>query len=174
MKKIITPRFLFAAAALLSLCLAGRATDDQAAASSRVVVNFQNPENFTDVKDSQAGTDKGRDFYLKEIRQLVEEEAPRLLPEGQKLTLTFTDIDLAGDYLPSMPSGNDIRVIKDIYIPRMKLNYTITDEAGAGVKEGAETISDMNFMMNPGILNRGEPLFYDKALLRDWLRRTLR
>ena len=59
-------------------------------------------------------------------------------------------------------------------ITRMKLAYTVTDASGAVVKEGKENLSDMNFMMNPGILNRGEPLFYDKAMLRDWLRRTLR
>jgi hypothetical protein len=172
--KTITPRSLLVAAALLSLGLGARAADNPAAASSRAIVNFENPEKFTDVKDSQTGSDKGRDYYLKEIRLLVEEEAAKLLPEGKKLTITFTDIDLAGDYLPSMPSGQDIRVIKDIYFPRMKFTYTITDASGAVVKEGTENLSDMNFMMNPGILNRGEPLFYDKAMLRDWLRRTLR
>ena len=173
MKKTITPRFLLVAAALLSLGLGARAADTQTDASSRAVVAFENPEKFTDVKDSQTGSDKGRDYYLKEIRLLVEEEAAGL-PEGQKLTITFTDIDLAGDYLPSMPSGEDVRVIKDIYYPRMKFTYTITDASGAVVKEGTENLSDMNFMMNPGILNRGEPLFHDKAMLRDWLRRTLR
>jgi len=173
MKKTITPRLLLAAAALLSLCLPASAKEANEASTSRVTVTFENPEKFTDVKDSQIGTDKGRDFYLKEIRQLVEEEAGRLLPAGQKLTITFTDIDLAGDYLPSMPSGNDIRVIKDIYIPRMKFTYTITDAVGAVVKEGTENLSDMNFMMNPSIVNRSDPLFYDKAMLRDWLRRAM-
>jgi hypothetical protein len=173
MKKTITPCLLLAAAALLSLCLPASAKDDKDASASRVTVTFENPEKFTDVKDSQAGTDKGRDFYLKELRQLVEEEAARLLPAGQKLTIVFTDIDLAGDYLPSMPADQNIRVMKDIYFPRMKFTYKITDAVGAVVKEGTENISDTNYLQNIAIVGRGEELFYDKALLRDWLRRAL-
>ena len=165
---------MLAAAALLSLCLVARANDNTPAPSARAVVTFENPERFTDVKDSQTGTEKGRDHYLKEIRTLVEEEASHLLPEGRKLTLTFTDIDLAGDYLPSMPLGRDVRVMKDIYMPRMKFTFTITDAAGAVVKEGSERLTDMNYLQTAGIVNRGEPLFYDKAMLRDWLRRSLR
>ena len=165
---------MLAAAALLSLCFVARANDTAVTPSVRVVVTFENPEKFTDVKDSQTGTEKGRDHYLKEIRTLVEEEASHLLPEGRKLTLTFTDIDLAGDYLPSMPLGRDVRVMKDIYMPRMKFTFTITDAAGAVVKEGSERLTDMNYLQTAGIVNRGEPLFYDKAMLRDWLRKTLR
>lgn len=165
---------MLAAAALLSLCFVARANDNPTASAARAVVTFENPEKFTDVKDSQTGTDKGRDHYLKEIRVLIEEEASHLLPAGRTLTLTFTDIDLAGDYLPSMPSGRDVRVMKDIYMPRMKFTFKITDAAGAVVKEGSENLTDMNYLQTAGIVNRGEPLFYDKAMLRDWLRRALR
>lgn len=166
----LLPCCLFAAASLLAVGTPARVI---AADEARVTVEFQNPEKFTDIKDSITGTDKGRDHYLKLIREVVETEANSLLRPGQKLAVTFTDIDLAGDYLPSMPSNRDIRVIKDIYIPRMKLSYVVTDAAGAVVKEGKETISDLNFMQTMG-LNRSDELFYDKAMLRDWLRRTLR
>jgi hypothetical protein len=166
----LSPRFLLAVAALLALGLPARAL---AGDEARATVTFENPEKFTDVKDSITGTDKGRDHYLKIIRTLVEEEAARLLPAGQKLTMTFTDIDLAGDYLPSMASGHDIRVMKDVYSPRMKFTFQIADAAGAVVKEGAERLSDMNYMQTPG-LNRSDELFYDKAMLRDWLRKSLK
>ena len=171
MNKTLTPRLLFAAAALFALGQTARAQD---AASSNATVTFENPEKFTDVKDSISGTDKGRDYYLKLIRTLVEEQAKALLPAGQKLAITFTDIDLAGDYLPSMAANKDIRVMKDIYMPRMKFTYAITDETGAVVKEGTENISDMNYMQNLGLVGRNEPLFYDLSLLRDWLRKTLK
>jgi hypothetical protein len=167
----IPARAFFVAASLLAL---GQPLRSLAADEPRATVTFENPEKFTDVKDSTTGTDKGRDYYLGEFRKLIEEEAGRWLPAGQKLTMTFTDIDLAGDYLPSMPSNRDIRVMKDIYIPRMKFSYSITDASGAVLKEGKETISDMNYLNNINIVNRGEELFYDKTLLRDWLRKTLR
>ncbi len=171
MTKKITLRVLLAATALFTLGQTVRAAD---AEPSRVSVTFENPEKFTDIKDSQFGTDKGRDHYLKLLRTVAEEEGNRLLPAGQKLALTFHDIDLAGDYLPSMPANRDIRVMKDIFAPRMKLSFTITDAAGAVVKEGAETVSDMNYLNSISIVGRSEELYYDRTLLRDWLRRTLK
>ena len=56
----------------------------------------------------------------------------------------------------------------------MKFTYTITDASGAVVKEGTESLSDMNFMQTANIVNRSDELFHDKAMLRDWLRRSLR
>ncbi|HQF39617.1 MAG TPA: DUF3016 domain-containing protein [Opitutaceae bacterium] len=167
----ITLRFLFAAATLFVFGQTARAQD---AAPSKATVTFENPERFTDVKDSISGTDKGRDHYLKLIRMAVEEQAKALLPAGQKLAITFTDIDLAGDYLPSMAANQDIRVMKDIYMPRMKFTYAITDEAGAVVKEGTENLSDVNYLQNIGIVGRNDPLYHDLTMLRDWLRKTLK
>lgn len=166
-----TLRLLVAAAALFALGQTARAEDS---AQNRVSVTFENSEKFTDIKDSQSGTDKGREHYLKLLRTVAEEEGNRFLPAGQKLALTFHDIDLAGDYLPSMPANRDIRVMKDIFAPRMKLSFTITDAAGAVVKEGSDTVSDMNYLNNISIVGRSEELFYDRTMLRDWLRRTLK
>ena len=56
----------------------------------------------------------------------------------------------------------------------MKFTYSITDAAGAVVKEGKENLSDMNYLNTPAIVGRGDELFYDKALLREGLRKTLR
>ncbi|MFT3830633.1 MAG: DUF3016 domain-containing protein [Opitutaceae bacterium] len=171
MKITLPIRALFAAASLVAL---GQPLRSLAADEARATVTFENPEKFTDVKDSQSGTDKGRDHYLNELRKVVVEEAGRWLPAGQKLSMNFTDIDLAGDYLPSMAANRDIRVMKDIYIPRMKFSYKITDAAGAVVKDGQESISDMNYLNVTRLVGRGEELFYDKEMLRDWLRKTLR
>lgn len=161
---------LIAATVLSSFGLAQTTTETQPA---RATVVFDHPENYTDIKDTTTGTEKGRDHYLALLRKVVEEEADRLLPAGQSLTMTFTDIDLAGDYLPSMPTGADVRVIKDIYIPRMKFSYAVADETGAVVKEGRENLSDTGFMLAYHI-DRNDELVYDKAMLRDWLRKTLR
>jgi hypothetical protein len=168
--KTTIPRFLIAAAALFAL---GQPVRSFAADEARVSVKFVNPEKFTDIKDSITGTEKGRDFYLKELRVLIEKQAVHELATGQKLAVTFTDIDLAGDYLPSMASGRDLRVMKDIYPPRLKFTFVITDAAGAVVKEGKESLTDINYLQTPGG-DRGDTLFYEKALLRTWLSQALK
>ena len=82
--------------------------------------------------------------------------------------MTFTDIDLAGDITPGQLS--DIRVIKEIYRPRMTLAFKLEDASGAVLKEGNRTLIDLNYQQSLPATNQSEPLRYDKALLTDWVR----
>ncbi|MBE7539597.1 MAG: DUF3016 domain-containing protein [Opitutaceae bacterium] len=162
---------------LLILSLAGTAAvyaADNKIPTTRVEVNFTDPENFTDVKDSSFGTEKGRDAILSEIREYITRRADKLLPAGQKLTITFSDIDLAGEYEPWRgPRADDIRIVKDIYPPRFKFSYKVTNAAGAVVKQGEENITDLAFMMRLTI-DRQDPLRYEKDILNDWMGAKLR
>ena len=69
-------------------------------AAGQVEVIFDKPENFRDIKDSSLDTERGREANLAQFRQYLEQRAPRLLAAGQKLSITITDIDMAGEYEP--------------------------------------------------------------------------
>ncbi|PTY08778.1 DUF3016 domain-containing protein [Opitutaceae bacterium EW11] len=163
---------------LAVLALAGglRAADSDTSKADRVDVQFQNPEKFTDVKDTYMGTDRGRDAYLEMFKEYLQSRAPRYLADGQKLTITFTDIDMAGDFEPQRgPSAQDIRILKAIYPPRLKFNYRVTDAQGAVVKEGSETLTNLDYQNDIGTsLDRSDSLRYEKRLLDDWMSRELR
>ena len=140
-----------------------------AKASVRTEVVFEQPEKFTDVKDSDFGTDKGRDAILERIREYIVERADKALPAGQKLVITFTDIDLAGEYEPWRgPQFSDVRIVKSIYPPRLKFSYKITDATGKTVKEGKEDLRDLAFEMRL-TSDRQDTLRYEKDILRDWI-----
>jgi len=97
------------------------------------------------------------------------------LPEGQRLELRFTDIDLAGDYEPWRgPDFDDIRIMKDIYIPRMKIDYRLLDASGAVLRSGSDRISDMSYLMSARMIPDNDPLRYDKNMLTNWVRREFR
>lgn len=133
-----------------------------------VTVNFQDQNKFTDVRDSVNG--QTSQYYLDELSKYVKETAARSLTAGEKLTVTFTDIDLAGDIPPGQI--NDIRIIKDIYLPRMTLNFKLQDAAGVTIKEGERRLTDLNYQQSISPLtNSNEPLRYDKALLNTWIKR---
>ena len=162
---------LFAAAVLAAL--PSFAADSTAA--GQVEVTFQNPEKFRDIKDSSMDTEKGREANLALVREYIEERASRLLEPGQKLSVTITDIDLAGEYEPWRgPSAQDVRIVKSIYPPRFEMSFRVTDESGAVIKEGKSKLSDMNFQNNVHSANTSDPLRYEKRLLDDWLRREIR
>lgn len=142
-----------------------------AATNIRVEVIFDQPEKFTDVKDSWMGSERGRDSTLALIKEFIETEAPRHLTEGQVLTMTFTNIDLAGDFEPERgPNFSEVRIVKDLYPPRMNFSYKLVDASGAVVKEGQEKLLDMAFQMSVGIIDRQDSLRYEKSMLSNWLR----
>ncbi|MEO6993603.1 MAG: DUF3016 domain-containing protein, partial [Lacunisphaera sp.] len=106
--------------------------------------------------------------YLDELAKHLQNEAARRMTAGEKLTVTFTDIDLAGDILPG--SINDIRVIKEIYTPKMDLSFKLVDSAGAVIKEGVRHLTDLSYMQTiTPLIGQNEPLRYDKALLTNWV-----
>jgi hypothetical protein len=142
-----------------------------APANTRVVVMFENPENFRDVRDDENGSESGRDGYLNVFKEHLEKNAARHLSEGQTLTITFTDIDMAGDFEAWRgPKFQDVRIIKDVYPPRMTFSFKVTDASGAVVKEGARKLVDQAFQMRMGLGRGTDSLFYEKDMLNDWLR----
>ncbi|MFT3783612.1 MAG: DUF3016 domain-containing protein [Nibricoccus sp.] len=142
-------------------------------AGGKVEVIFDHPEKYTDVKDDDIGTEKGRDGYLGVIKEYLTERGPRYIPEGQTLTVTFKDIDMAGDFEPWR--GIDfqhVRIVKEIYPPRMNFSYKVVDASGAVVKEGEEKLVNLGFQMSASPINANDSLRYEKAMLDDWLRNT--
>jgi hypothetical protein len=162
--KTFTPRFLLAAALAVSATAAFAAD----AKPSNVSVTFHEPEKFTDVR-SAFGSDTD-EYYLDVLKTHLQEKAGKQLAAGQKLEITVNDVDLAGDFIPGRdPSMDRVRIVKDIFIPRIKLSFKLIGADGKVLKEGDRMLSDMNFMSNISIVGRNDPLFYDKALLSDWI-----
>ena len=146
----------------------------RAAAEIRTVghatVEFFEPEKFTDVRDSYLG-EASRTTYLEQIRDHLLEQTRYHVPDGHTLAVTITDIDMAGDFEPWLgPRWTDIRIVKDIYPPRIDLAFRLTDASGHVVKEGRRELRDLAFLMKITRAFRDDSVRHEKALLDDWLR----
>lgn len=162
------PTTLLLAAVFAALPLVKAASPTPA---PRAEVVFVAPEKFTDVRDSYTSSDAGRDGILDQIRDYMLDEAKRFLPEGDKLFVSVTDIDLAGDFEPWRgPRWDDVRIVKDIYPPRINLSFRLTDPTGKVIKEGKRNLSDLSFMMKITTTFRDDPLRHEKTLIDDWFR----
>lgn len=158
---------------LAGLLLAGCTTPSPSngVAAADITVEFQNPDDFRDVRDSLGGsTDQNA---LAALRTWLQENAPAHLAAGQKLRVTFTDIDLAGDFLPGA-NVDRVRIIRGVYIPRMELSFAVTDAAGQVVKEGTRTLTNLDFQTTGRRIGSDQSFFYDKMLLEDWLRKEFK
>jgi len=135
-----------------------------------VAVTFDHPENFADVKDAFIGSDKGRDDILAQIKQFIESRTASYLQPGQHLEITFTDIDLAGDFEPAGGTQFDrVRVMKGVYPPRLSFEFKLTAANGQVLKEGKRKLMDLGYqqrMLRGGL---DSDLRYEEDLLIDWM-----
>ncbi len=138
--------------------------------AAKAEVGFHEPERYTDIGDGSPGRSDTDNDHLIAIRGHLEYQVARMLPAGSRLIVTFTDIDLAGDFEPWRGSDfKNIRVVKDIYPPRLDLNYRLIDARGEVVREGQVKLGDMTFMSTlPKLIQ--DPLRYEKELLDNWIR----
>ncbi|HEX2854607.1 MAG TPA: DUF3016 domain-containing protein [Opitutaceae bacterium] len=136
----------------------------------RTEVVFFEREKFTDVRDQNFDNDKNRDAILEQLKTYLQERAQLYVPEGAKLSVTIKDVDMAGEFEPwRTPAGHDVRIVKEIYAPRIKLAFQFTDANGEVVKQGTRDLRNLDFMRN-SFGNFNEPYRYEKALIDDWLR----
>ena len=168
----ITPLFLGAVAGLSAIGSV-LAADPAPPAGARAEVIFSSPEKYSDVRDAYTSSTMGEKAVLDQIRDFILLRSEKYVPAGQKLTVTFTDIDLAGDFEPWRgPQGMDIRIVKDVYPPRMDLEFKVTGADGTVLLEGKRQLRDLTFM-GKITNNPRDALRYEKNLLEDWFKNDL-
>jgi len=146
-----------------------------ALAKAEVEIEWKEPKNYRDIRPAN-GTKAG---FQKRIFKQLEEHIHKLaqdLPDGQKLSLVVTDVDLAGQVWPGhfvgIDTASDVRLIKRIDIPRMTFSYKLTDGNGAVVQEGEAKIKDMAFQDRSHRSFSNDSLRYEKTMLRHWFQDT--
>jgi hypothetical protein len=148
-----------------SLAVTGLAA--QAAAPNRVEVNFAEPEKFTDVRRdfTSAANDPA---YLHELASFLERDAVARLAPGTRLSVTFTNIDLAGDFEPWREGRwADVRIVQTLYPARLSFHFAVTDASDAVLRSGERELRDLTLTRLPGLAP--DPLRFEKGLLDDWL-----
>jgi len=140
-----------------------------AQAGAGVNVRFVDPDRFTDAgSNGFRAVDPG---VLAEIKTHLQRLGGRFLTPGQNLTIDILDVDRAGMDEPWRGgSMGDVRIMRGVTPPRIKLRYVL-GEKGKRARSGEETLTDINYQMNPSARFGGDRLVYEKALLDDWFRR---
>jgi len=140
------------------------------AARAEVSVQFVDPEKFSDLSLSGSTTEGVQRHIMGELSKYLKYLGDTYLRAGQKLDITFLDIDMAGDYEPwRTPNLTHTRFIREVYIPRMTLRHVWRDAQGKVLADQQERVSDLNYLMiaDP-YYTYNDPLRYEKAMLRRW------
>lgn len=132
-------------------------------------VTWTDPDKYTDIRPSN----ESKSRFQKRIFKSFEEHFAKLseqLPEGQKLKIDVTNVDLAGDV--RLGSTQQIRIVKDIYIPRIKFTFELVNADNTIESSGDVDLKDMSFMMSPNAYSSGKSLNYEKRMLDKWFNDT--
>ena len=137
-------------------------------------VSWQEPEKFTDIRPSNETRAGFQERVFKDFDQFFADLAKKL-PDGYQLDVTVTDLDLAGDVNGLYSKmGRDIRVIKEIYWPRMSFSYTLKNSQNELVASGKEQLKDMSFMSRASLASGRTSFDYEEKMLEDWFKKQQR
>ena len=137
-----------------------------------VEVAFGELAKFTDLRVSIMTDDRDRASLAQDLRNHLERKAPAHLPPGTRLAVSILDVDMAGEYPPITGSlSRDLRVIKDVYPPRIELDFRLLRADGTVEREGQRKLRDTAFLWQSGSFGANDILRYEKNLLDGWLRR---
>ncbi|HWB50594.1 MAG TPA: DUF3016 domain-containing protein [Stellaceae bacterium] len=154
--------------AILALCSALTGMGSGIAAAE-VQVTFVAPEHYTDASLYNGYGAAGRAPALRQIEQTLHRLGERYLRPSQRLSVDVLDVDLAGRFEPWRPQAFDVRLMREVTWPRIKLRYTLT-EAGRPSRSGEEDVSDEMYLTRAGIRSSVDVMPYEKAMLERWFR----
>lgn len=144
------------------------------ASAANVSVAFLQPENYADAGYSRSfASERDRAEVQRDIEQHLQRLAERSLPASDALKIEVLDIDLAGRFEPfRFRNGADVRIMRDITWPRIKLRYTLT-RGDQVVASAEEQLADMNYLMSINRYSSGDRLRYEKVMLDDWFAKRI-
>lgn len=137
-----------------------------------VKIVWQNPKGFRDIESSGEIQSRYETRLFETLTKNVNKEALKILKQNQKLEITVTDVDLAGDMRPTFgATTNDMRIVTDIYPPRMTFSYQVL-ENGKVIIAGDEKLADMSFLSNVQS-QTDKPFMHETEMLTDWLKKNI-
>ncbi|WP_448549082.1 DUF3016 domain-containing protein [Thalassotalea fusca] len=132
-------------------------------------VTWTSPEKYRDIRPATESKKRFEDSVMKNLEAHIVELAAKL-PEGQMLKVNVTDVDLAGDV--NYSGSRQIRVVKDIFFPRIKFGYKLESANGEVISQGDVDLKDMNFLHHNRLKYRNDRFGYEKKMLDDWFNDT--
>jgi Protein of unknown function (DUF3016) len=155
-----------------------RVTDPKAPRSlpvqGTVAVSWEDPAKFSELRGSGNRSEAERGDWVTDLARYLRQRAERKLPGDERLEVTITDIRRAGNFEPWRGiEFRDVRILRELYWPRIAIDFKLTRADGSVAAEGQRVLSDPSYLGSSSIAGEGDPLRYEKALIDRWVRREL-
>ena len=166
MKKLLTIALVMLIASCSSTIIK---PETVSATDGLATVTLIKPRDFSDIKTGNFGTQSN--FEQSVAKKLAEALADHFKDTDVTIEITFTDIDLAGE---TRFNTHEIRVLKDIDIPRMSFEYVIKDIAGNVMLADTVEIKDMGYLTRSlSGMKANDLIGYDTRMLIEYFEKVL-
>lgn len=143
------------------LALAGLLALGTGSVYAEVLVNYVQPERFSDFPSDQRDRERVLQELTKHFGKLGAD-----LPPGQTLRIDIKDIDMAGREIPRR-SVSSLRAYSSLDWPRIELQFEI-ESGGQTMRSGEVTLRDMDFSNRAHRYYDGDALRFEKRMLDEW------
>ena len=139
-------------------------------AMSSVTLTFKDGGKFVDYELTGENRKKSLKILTNDFQTLFDLLAKNYLTEDQKMEVTVTNIDLAGDIkFNQLSTGQKIRVLKDINFIRLYFDYQVKASDGELLKEGQYELKELTRSSSSGIsINRFGRIKHFVKPLKNW------
>jgi hypothetical protein len=166
---------VLAIATLPALAASTRVTDPnlprELPVQGPVSVSWTDPALFSDIRNSPNKWESERGTWVHDLAEYLRKQTAKDLQPGQTLEVRITDIRRAGQYEPwHGPSTDHIRIMKDVYPPRMTFDFTLRDADGRVLEQGQRKLTDLGYLTGARPLDH-DSLRFEKRMIDQWSHR---
>jgi hypothetical protein len=156
---------LASAIAALTIAIGGNAqgaSDGRSATGTVITVQYINPQHFLDFSIHDRDIRYSATVFTQEITKELTPVMNKRFP-GYRLTLRFTNIDLAGH-------GTTVRVVRTNRPARLSFDYLLQDQPGRLLASGSQTLTDIPRLGHVAHAVSSGPVPLERRMLQRWLR----
>lgn len=138
-----------------------------AAEKPQVTVDWTDPSEFSEVKGQGGLSQSNPEAWLGEFASTIRRRANKVLGPGQSLSVTITDVLLAGTVRSGRATGG-VRVVGKNAPPEISLRFTLTAADGQVIDSGDRELRDPS-VLTSSLPGSSDPYIYEVRLLRNWM-----
>lgn len=136
-------------------------------------VTWASPENYRDVRSSSGSQPRFQQQVFENLSEYFGDMARIYLAPDQTLNIKVNNLDLAGDIRYGAETGQKIRILTSISAPSISFSYQIR-QGETAMKSDTVRLTNLNYQASVWGMGRSRVLAYEKQLIHDWARKSLR
>lgn len=146
---------------------------DVAISMTPASVTWIKPESFRDIRTTAGSQQRFQEQVFEILTEQFSDMAKIYLAPEQTLSVEVFDLNLAGEPRRSSATGQQFRILTSTTPPAISFSYKIK-QGEEVIKSDNVRLTDLNYQASIPAINRDGALVYEKQLILNWARKSLR